>query len=126
MLAVSMQLVGVEEAAARLKTSIDDGMQTVFRDAGLMIAGSAKSQHRFQNQTGDLERSIKSNPPRGTFSNNTLSVTVSATTYYAKFVEEMFTYQSWAYLRPAWDRTKSLIKRGLGDALTRAAQRAKW
>ncbi len=78
---------GIDRAFVALEREIEREMHGVFLRHGQRIAGAARANHVFQNQTSDLEGSIDGLPPSGAVFDGTLQGGVVALMPYASYLE---------------------------------------
>lgn len=108
-------------ATARLGRMVDLEVSRAVGELAVKTAAAARREHDFRNRTGNLEGSIESTPPIGSFSSDSLQSSVAAGADYASFVERKI-----PYLGPAWDSIEPYASESLEAALARASREAGW
>lgn len=119
---IAAHLDGVERAAHALHDALDEEIAMALERCGRIVAAAAKTEHSFTNRTGDLEASIESLNAVGTFSRDTLSVSVVARMPYGSYLEE----GDWPFLASALAEHSSEMTGELEIGIERAIARAGW
>lgn len=87
-LEVTFETGAVVSSFRALRGALNTELERALRATGRAVATEARQSHSYRDRTGNLTRSIKALPPTGTFTADTLSGGVTATTRYARYVEE--------------------------------------
>lgn len=110
---------GVEEGARSFLRFLDAEMNDAMVQSGRGLAEEARASHSFQNQTGNLEESIRSLRVTGRATDGTLTGGVEAVMPYASYVE------AWSeYLGTALVLRSDEIDRRRDDAVENAVFRS--
>ncbi|MDO9016558.1 MAG: hypothetical protein Q8S73_26525 [Deltaproteobacteria bacterium] len=114
-----LDLNGLEEEARSFLRYLDAEMNEAMRLSGRAIAEEARASHSFQNQTGDLEDSIRGLRVTGRATDGTLAGGAEAVMPYASYVE------AWSeYLGTAFVLRSDEIDRRRDDAVENAVFRS--
>lgn len=124
-LQVAFETQAVVDAFRALRGSLNSELEKALRATSRAVASEAKNSHSYNDRTGNLTRSIKALPTSGTFTADTLSGGATATTRYARYVEEgtsrMRAYQ---YLSTAVFLQRDETQARFDGALEAAVRRA--
>jgi len=113
---ISLKTHEVDEWAQRQLDALGEEIDAVVALISETIAEEARSNHPYQNRTGDLQASTQALEPTGSFYSDTLLGEVVALEDYATYVED----KGYQFLEPALEAKSSQIDRMLNDAIERA------
>ncbi len=121
---ITFRINGIEAAVKKLEEAINSEIPPVMGRIAEIVRQEAQKTHRFQNHTYQLERSLKNGRGSGRVRNMFRSKVYSKLGY-SGYVETM-SQGKWAYLRPAFERSKRVALSMLAVGLNRAAVKAGW
>ena len=119
--AFRLDVAPIADTARRLLDALDDELETAVRRSTSAVAFAARADHPYTDRTHSLTRSTRDYAPRGRASEGTLRGEVGAYAGYASFVERR---PRFAFLDPAFERSRDHFDQHRDDALEAAVRRA--
>lgn len=122
---VDLETRAVVDAFRALRHGLNSELEKALRATGQAVAAEARSSHSYIDRTGRLTASIRALPVTGSFTADTLTGGVTATTRYARYVEEGTPRaRAYQYLSTAVFLQREDTARRVEDALEAAVRGA--
>lgn len=117
MLGATLTLTGLDVLAEGVDHAVDAGLGQV----GERVAQEARTNHPYQNRSGDLQASTQALEPSGRATDGTARVDVVALEDYASYLEDR---PEFAFLAPAFERLEPQLGALLDQYVAQGVRRA--